>query len=172
MTRTRSSLRRRLPALFTLMLMPLPALASGLAAPAAIDREIAVFTGQPLGAPGGAARPIDRRLRLAACIAPLALSWHGDDHASVLVQCPDPGGWRLYAAIAAPARQISAAAPVVERGQVVTVAVTGDNFAVSQSAEALESGPVGAWIRVRVGPKGDPLQAQVVRPGLVELPIQ
>lgn len=155
-----------------LALLPLPAAAAGLADPAAIDRDIAAFTGQPIGAPGGAARPIDRRLRLAACAAPLALSWHGDDHASVLVQCPDPGGWHLYAAIAAGARQNAATAPVVERGQVVTVAITGENFAVSQSAEAMESGAVGAWIRVRVGPRADPVQAQVVRPGLVELPIQ
>lgn len=155
-----------------LMLLPLPVLAAGLADPAAIDREIAAFTGQPVGAPGGAAHPVDRRLRLAACAAPLALSWHGDDHTSVMVQCPDPGGWHLYAAVAAAARQSAAAAPVVERGQVVTVAITGENFAVSQSAEAMDSGPVGAWIRVRVGPRADPVQAQVVRPGLVELPIQ
>ncbi len=172
MTRTRPPLRRRLPALFLIALLPLPALAAGLADPAAIDREIATFTGQPVGAPGGAARPVDRRLRLAACTAPLALSWHGEDHASVLVQCPDPGGWRLFAAMSAPTRQNAAAPPAIERGQAVTVAVTGENFAVSQTAEAMDSGPVGAWIRVRVGPRGDPVQAQVVRPGLVELPVQ
>jgi flagella basal body P-ring formation protein FlgA len=40
---------------------------------AAIDQAVAQFTGHPIGVPGGAAQPIDRRLRLAACTAPLAL---------------------------------------------------------------------------------------------------
>jgi flagella basal body P-ring formation protein FlgA len=52
------------------------------------------------------------------------------------------------------------------------VAITGDGFSVSQSAEALESGAVGAWIKVRTQAKSDPLQAQVVRPGLVEVRVE
>ena len=149
--------------------------AQGLADPAAIDRDVAAFTGQPIGAPGGAARPVDRRLRLAACSAPLALSWRGDVHASILVECPDAGGWHIYVATAAPAsgntRQTAAAA-AIERGQAVTVALTGDGFSVSQPAEALESGAVGAWIKVRTQAKADPVQARVVRPGLVEVPVE
>ena len=137
--------------------------AQGLADPAAIDRDVAAFTGQPIGAPGGAARPVDRRLRLAACTAPLALSWRGDVHASILVECPDAGGWHIYVATAAPA---------IERGQAVTVALTGDGLSVSQPAEALESGAVGAWIKVRTQAKADPVQARVVRPGLVEVPVE
>jgi flagella basal body P-ring formation protein FlgA len=60
---------------------------------------------------------------------------------------------------------------VIERGQGVTEAVTGDGFSVSQPAEALESGAIGAWIRVRTQAKSDPIQAQVMRPGLVEVRI-
>jgi flagellar basal body P-ring formation protein FlgA len=144
---------------------------AGLQDPAAIDRDVAAFTGQPIGAPGGAARPVDRRLRLAACSAPLAMSWRGDMRSSILVECPDVGSWHVYVAVAAGGRQ-SPAAPVIERGQLVTVAVTGDGFAVSQPAEALEPGAVGAWIRVRTGPRADPVQAQVVRPGVVEVPVE
>ncbi|WP_428331787.1 flagellar basal body P-ring formation chaperone FlgA [Novosphingobium sp.] len=147
------------------------ALAPGLHDPGAIDRAVASFTGQPIGAPGGAARPIDRRLRLGACAAPLALSWRGEAHASILVECPDAGGWHLFVALAAGARQ-TAAAPVIERGQSVTVALTGDGFSVTQSGEALENGAVDAWIRVRTVAKGEPLQARVVRPGLVEVPVE
>lgn len=139
--------------------------------PAVIDREVAAFTGQPIGAPGGAARPVDRRLRLTACSAPLALSWRGDAHASILVECPDTGGWHIFVATSGSARQ-TPAGPVIERGQSVTVAVTGDGFSVSQPAEALESGAVGAWIRVRTQAKADPVQAQVVRPGLVEVRVE
>jgi len=147
------------------------AAAPGLHDPGAIDRDVATFTGQPIGAPGGAARPIDRRLRLSACAAPLALSWHGDARASILVECPDAGGWHLFVALAAGARQ-SVAGPVIERGQSVTVALTGDGFSVSQPAEALENGALGAWIRVRTVAKGEPLQARVVRPGFVEVPVE
>src|SRR6478609_6219167 len=48
-----------------------PALAAGFADPAAIDRAVAAFTGAPIGTPGGARTPVDRRLRLAACNAGL-----------------------------------------------------------------------------------------------------
>jgi flagellar basal body P-ring formation protein FlgA len=144
---------------------------AGLQDPAAIDRDVAAFTGQPIGAPGGAARPVDRRLRLTACTAPLAMSWRGDARSSILVECPDVGSWHVYVAVAAGIRPGSAA-PVIERGQQVTVAVTGDGFAVTQAAEALEPGAIGAWIRVRTGPKSDPVQAQVVRPGMVEVPVE
>ena len=111
-------------------------------------------------------------MRLASCSAPLTLSWHGDAHASILVECPDAGGWHIYVATApGNARQV-AAAPVIERGQAVTVALTGNGFSVSQPAEALESGAIGAWIKVRTQAKADPIQAQVVRPGLVEVPVE
>ena len=103
--------------------------------------------------------------------APLALSWRGDAHASILVECPDPGGWHIFVAMSGLART-TPAGPVIERGQSVTVAITGDGFSVSQSAEALESGAVGAWIKVRTQAKSDPLQAQVVRPGLVEVRVE
>jgi flagella basal body P-ring formation protein FlgA len=170
-TRTSRSL-----AISLLIASSTPAVAAqGFEDPAAIDRDVGAFTGQPIGAPGGAARPIDRRLRLAACAAPLALSWHGDTRASILVECPDPGGWHVYVATSAPAPGIARqtpAAPVIERGQSVTVALTGDGFSVSQPAEALESGAVGAWIRVRTQAKADPVQAQVVRPGLVEVVVE
>jgi len=145
--------------------------APGLQDPASIDRDVAAFTGEPIGAPGGAARPIDRRLRLSACAAPLALSWRGDARTSILVECPDAGGWHIYVALSAGIRQ-SVAGPVIERGQSVTVALTGEGFSVSQPAEALESGALGAWIRVRTVAKGEPLQARVVRPGLVEVPVE
>jgi flagella basal body P-ring formation protein FlgA len=167
---------RRPLAISLLLLFTAPsAFAQGIEDPAAIDRDVGAFTGQPIGAPGGAARPVDRRLRLAACSSPLALSWRGDAHASILVECPDPGGWHIFVATTVPApgtaRQ-TAAAPVIERGQSVTIALTGDGFSVSQPAEALESGAVGTWIRVRTQAKSDPVQAQVVRPGLVEVAVE
>jgi flagella basal body P-ring formation protein FlgA len=162
------------PALLAaLMLAPLPALAAPLTDLAAIDMAVAAFTGQQIGVPGGAAQPVDRRLRLAACSAPLALSWYGSAETSVLVRCPDAGGWRVFVPVSA-ARAVPVVAPAamaVMRGEGVTVSVAGDGFTVSQPGEALEAGAVGAWIRVRTAAKADPLRARVVRPGLVELPV-
>ncbi|WP_408589063.1 flagella basal body P-ring formation protein FlgA [Novosphingobium sp.] len=145
------------------------ALAPRFADPVAIDNTVAAFTGQAIGVPGGAALPVDRRLRLAPCAAPLALSWRANAHDTVVVQCPDVGGWRLYVAVAGAAHGDPAAAAVM-KGEAVTVAATGDGFSVSQSGEALEGGAVGSWIRVRTTAKGDPVRARIVRPGLVEFP--
>lgn len=64
--------------------------------PAAIDREVAAFTGVPAGGMGGAMLPTDRRLRLALCRSPLAMSWRTARRDSLIVECPDPGSWHLF----------------------------------------------------------------------------
>ena len=136
-----------------------------------IDRQVAAFTGAPIGAAGGATQGLDRRLRLRPCYAPLALAWRGQTRDTVVAECPDAGGWRLFVPVRAAASGPSGP-PVVNRGDAVTMAISGDGFSVSQPAEALDAGGVGSWIRVRAaGGKGDPLRAQVVRPGLVALPL-
>ena len=148
-----------------------PALALAVTEPSAIDRAVADFTGAPLGAPGGAALPVDRRLRLAACTSSLALGWYGSRQDAVLVQCPT-AGWRLYVPLK-PDPAAPATAPAVMRGDAVTISLEGEGFAVSQPGEAMEAGPVGGWIKVRTLAAGStPLRAKVIRPGLVgiELP--
>lgn len=143
-----------------------------------IDREVAAFTGASVGEQGGAATPVDRRLRLNPCAAPLALSWRSDRRDSVLVQCPVAGGWRLYVPVRGAAAGMAASAlPAINKGDAVTIAVTGDGFSVSQPGEALEGGPVGAWIRVRGAAAAakfganDAMRARIVRPGLVSVPL-
>ena len=143
-----------------------PALAQAVTEPSAIDRAVADFTGAPLGAPGGAALPVDRRLRLAACTSSLALGWYGSRQDAVLVQCPT-AGWRLYVGLKADLAA-SVATPVVMRGDAVTISLAGEGFAVSQPGEALEAGPVGSWIKVRTLAAGtQPLRARVLHPGAV-----
>jgi flagella basal body P-ring formation protein FlgA len=147
----------------------------------AVDREVAAFTGAPIGAPGGASMPVDRRLRLQACAAPLAVSWNGLRRDSVQVQCPAAGGWRIFVPLTTGAMVgAMAAAPAVNKGDAVSIAVTGDGFTVSQPGEALEGGPIGGWIRVRPVKSGgaatafgnsDTLRAQIVRPGMVAIPL-
>ncbi|HEX7752824.1 MAG TPA: flagella basal body P-ring formation protein FlgA [Novosphingobium sp.] len=154
--------------------LPVAAFAAPFADPAAIDREVAAFTGVPQGQPGGAALPVDRRLRLAACGSPLSIGWHAQRRETVLVQCPDAGGWRVFVPVMA-AQGVAAAAPAVLRGEAVTISVAGDGFTVSQPGEAMEAGAVGSWIRVRLAQagiaRGEPMRAQIVRPGLVSVPM-
>lgn len=127
---------------------------------AAVDRAVADFA-------GGAASPLDRRLRLAPCVSPLALSWRTPRRETVVVECPDAGGWRLFVPVSAGA---GIAPLAINRGDAVSVSVSGQGFSVSQPGEALESGPVGEWIRVKTA-GGQPMRAQVVRPGLVSVPL-
>ena len=143
---------------------------------AAIDRDVATFTGASIGMPGGARGPVDRRLRLNACRTPLSFAWRTAQRDTVVVQCPDAGGWRLYVPVLGAAAE-AAALPAINRGDAVTISVAGDGFAVSQPGEALESGPVGAWIRVRTvsaarnTATANAMRGQVMRPGLVVLPL-
>jgi flagella basal body P-ring formation protein FlgA len=151
------------------------AAAGGYADLNAIDREVAGFTGAEIGQSGGAATPVDRRLRLRPCSASLALSWRTGTHDSVVVQCQDPGSWRLFVPVRKPVQAAGVSAePVISRGDAVSIAVKGDGFTVAQPGEAMEAGAIGAWIRVRAvnaKPGVEPMRAQVVRPGLVSLPL-
>ncbi|GAA4775094.1 flagella basal body P-ring formation protein FlgA [Novosphingobium ginsenosidimutans] len=149
---------RTLPLL--LAVLASPALAQGLTDLDEVDRQVSAFVGQPTP-------PVDRRLRLARCTAPLALDWYGNGRQAVQVRCPVPAGWTLYVAMPA-AAAAAAAPPLVQRGDSVTIQVGGDGWAVSQPGEALEAGAAGAWIKVRgLVPKAPVLRGRVLRPGLV-----
>ena len=160
-----------------LLLAAAAAVPGGFADLDAIDRQVAAFTGVPVGEVGGALTPVDRRLRLQPCRTGMALSWRSTLKESVVVQCGDLGGWRLFVPVRR-ADLTAAAAPAanaVSRGDAVAIAVVGDGFTVSQPGEAMEAGPVGAWIRVRpvaAGANGaEPMRARIERPGLVTLPL-
>lgn len=134
---------------------------------AAVDAAVAAFTGAALGTPGGAMAAVDRRLRLARCAQPLALSWYGVARDRVQVDCPVPGGWRLFLPVHTGSAE-RGQPPAIARGDAISVAVSGPGFAVAQPAEALDSGAVGGWIRVKtLGAAPQTLRARVVRPGLV-----
>jgi flagella basal body P-ring formation protein FlgA len=159
-------------AMTALLAGAMPAAAAGFADLAGIDRAVAEFTGAPIGVPGGARSAVDRRLRLAVCGSGLVLEWYGRARDTVLVRCPEQGGWRLFVPLASGGAQ-QGGTDVVGRGDMVSITVRGSGFTLSRQGEALEAGAVGEWIRVRPADKrSDPLRAQVVRPGVVgmELP--
>lgn len=157
-----------------LLASPVAAQTPAFADLARIDRAVAEFTGAAQGQPGGATLPVDRRLRLTPCQAPIALEWNGPRRDSVVVRCPEPGSWRLFVPVNAAGTQGSQA-PAILRGEAVTIAISGEGFSVSQPGEALESGAVGSWIRVRTTSagmaRGEPKRARVVQPGVVSIPL-
>lgn len=112
--------------------------------PAELDRAVATFAGMP-------GQPVDRRLRLTPCPQPLAAEWYGAEQRTVQLRCPVRGGWRLFVPLAATGAVAAPEPPAITRGDVVALVVAGDGFAVSQAGEALESGAIGSWIRVRLG---------------------
>lgn len=154
-----------------LSLAPLHAQPPGYHDLATVDAAVSAFTGAGAGQPGGAVMPVDRRLRLAPCYGALIAAWHGSRQDNVVVQCSDPGGWRLFVAISGKGRQDVAHPPAVARGDVVTISVSGNGFAVTQTGEAMEAGPLGGWIRVRTSARAAPIRGRIDRPGLVVVPI-
>jgi flagella basal body P-ring formation protein FlgA len=131
-----------------------------------IERQVAAFAEGDPANPASTLIPVDRRLRLSACAAALELAWPGTRRDSVLVRCPQPGGWKIYVRLLASSTARAAATPVVMRGDSVTVTLRGPGFSVSQSGEAMDAGAVNSWVRVRVGKDGE-MRARVLRPGVV-----
>ena len=164
-------------------LATVPAIASAQTAPyadpAAIDAEVAAFTGAAVGMPGGARGPVDRRLRMAPCGQPLAFAWHGRGASMVRVECNAPAApWRIFVPVNAGGTPATGAAasnsPLpadVARGQVLTITLQGRGFAISQQAEALEEGRVGQWIRVRPEGSREEVRARVDSPVRVTIPL-
>jgi flagella basal body P-ring formation protein FlgA len=140
-----------------------------------LDRAIAGFTGAPIGQVGGAITPVDRRLRLQPCSLAPVLTWLSARRDAVMVQCPDAGSWRLSVPVQRSGGGMLEAS-AVSRGDAVTIQVEGEGFSVSRPGQVLEAGAVGAWVRVAPtvsGPaQAQPLRAQVVRPGLVRVPLE
>lgn len=154
-----------------LMGLSAPAIAQNFTDPALIDREVASFLGMSPTLAGTAFVPVDRRLKLTNCAQPLSTGWQGTRRDSVLVQCPQPGGWKVYVRLVGQPAAEQAQQAAVKRGQAVTVTLRGSGFSVSQSAQALEDGATGDWIRIRVG-KETEMQAEVLRPGAVGVNLQ
>lgn len=147
-------------------MLPMLLLIQSITSPVEIDRQVAAHLNAPIGAIGGAERPVDPRLKLARCDQQLALitSARGD---SVTVQCPD--GWRLFVRVSGKPTASSGqpGPPTVRRGQEVTLRLSGTGFSVSQSATALDDGATGGWVRVRRG--RETVRGRVTADGAVEL---
>jgi flagella basal body P-ring formation protein FlgA len=155
-----------------------PASAQSFQSIAAVEQQVVATLGVPIGQPGGPARPIDRRLKLTACPAPIIVEPIA--LGAVTVRCQQIG-WRLRVpvlqgsgdatatAIAAPAMRAARAEPIIRRGDPVALVVTTGSFTVSRQAIAEQDGAPGDRIRVRTEPRKPPIVGQVLPDGRVAL---
>lgn len=147
---------------------PAPASAPAFEALDTLEARIVATLGAGIGEPGGPLRPLDRRLRLAACPSPPQLAV--PTPASAVVQCVSQG-WRIYVPLVRTAGGPAAAAGptereiVVRRGDQVDVVRSGANFSVSIRALAQQDGAVGDRIRVRIEGRSAPITAEVAAEG-------
>ena len=143
---------------------------------ATLDRAVAAFTGQPVGAQGGPRAPVDPRLRLAQCPT-VALNWRSDARDAVVVTCSGPD-WRVFVpvlrAASAPATvttpaPVAALIIVVRRGDPVMIEAGTDGFQITREGTAATDAVAGARVAVRVTGTAQPVQAIAVAPGRVTL---
>lgn len=164
---------RALPAFTALLLAASPLAANSFTSPAAMDAAVADFLGAPVGAPGGAARQIDAKLKLAACGGGLDVAWYGNAGTTVLVSCQSRG-WRVFVPVGghgtASVRGRMDGETIVKRNETVSLVYEGSGFTLTRQGEALEPGSRGQWIKIKpVGDNAKPVSGEVVGPGLVRV---
>jgi flagella basal body P-ring formation protein FlgA len=142
-----------------------------------LDVQVAASLGAAIGQPGGARQPIDRRLRLAPCAEPVTVD--APAMGAVAVRCASRG-WRIRVPLVAdastqaphvtPASAPVRAAPIVRRGDQVTVVARSASFTVSAIGTADQDGSPGDRIRVRMEQRAAPLIGEVLPDGRIALP--
>ena len=144
-----------------------------------LDRAVAAFTGHGVGIEGGARTAVDPRLRLAHCPT-VALSWRTAAHDAVVVACAGPD-WRIFVPVinTAPATsgvvRVAAAAPVkaapvIRRGDPVTIEAGTRGFSITRDGIAMSDAAPGGRFLVRVDDTRTPVQAVAVASGHATLP--
>ncbi len=140
----------------------------------ALDMRVSAALGAAIGEPGGAARPIDKRLKLAACPDPVTI----DEPAlgAVAVRCAALG-WRIRVPLVRPAVEAGSstvaaakAEPVIRKGDQVELSASAGSFTVSTIAVAEQDGAPGDRIRVKSDRKAGAVIGVVTADGRVSLP--
>ncbi len=144
---------------------------------AKLESRVVAALDADIGQIGGPVAPIDRRLKLASCPAPVVI----DPPAlgALPLRC-EALGWRIRVPLvripgATPAMQAAAAAPppatpiVIKRGDPVQLVSGAQGFSVSTAGVAQDDGHAGGVVRVKTDPKGPVILGQVVDAGLVRV---
>lgn len=137
---------------------------------AALDMRVAAALGAGVGEPGGPARPIDRRLKLAACPQPVTVD--APALGAVAVRC-EPLGWRIRLPLvraAAPEAAAAKAEPLIRKGDQIELTASSGSFTVSTVAFAEQDGAPGDRIRVRSERNKAAVIGVVTPDGRVSLP--
>lgn len=132
-----------------------------------LEARIVATLGAGIGEAGGPVRPIDRRLKLAACTNTPEIAV--PTPASAVVRC-GADGWRIYVPLIRSALAEAAqekAEPMVRKGDQVELIASGGGFTVTTVAVAQQDGARGEFIRVRTGAKSAPVTAEVSALGQV-----
>ncbi len=146
-----------------------------------LDAIVAQFTGKPLGEQGGARTPVDKRLKLQSCAAP-QLEWRSDAKDAVVVRCMAPA-WRIYVPVNAAPQPRKAplalaeapvapvkAAPVIRRGDPITVEAGSPGFSITRDGIAMGDAAAGARLMVKIDDRKPPIQAVALESGRARLP--
>ena len=158
-----------------------PAAAQDFQPTAVLDTIVSQFTGQRIGAIGGARSAVDSRLRLARCPAP-QLEWRSEAHDAVVVRCMAPA-WKIFVPVnalplpkpmpaqpAAAAAPVAKAEPVIRRGDPVTIETGSPGFSVTREGVAMNDAAPGARLMVKVDERKPPVQAIALDIGRARLP--
>lgn len=140
----------------------------------AIETQVVASLGAGIGEPGGPARPIDRRLRLAACPQPITVE--EPVLGAVTVRCASLG-WRIRVPLVSDGTTTTVATraaavraePIIRRGDQVTLVAMAQGFSVSTVATAEQDGAPGDHIRVRAQGRPASIVGQVQSDGRVTL---
>lgn len=116
---------------------------------------------------GAEAVPIDRRIKLAACPQEPEIS--GPLAGAVSVRCTSLG-WRLRVAVnGASAPSGAPVQPVVHRGDAIELVSRGAGYSVTSVGTALDEGPAGGSIRVKIPTSPFPVAAVIARAGVASI---
>lgn len=160
--------RRLAPAI---MMIGTAANAQGFENISMLEMRLTAALGASVGAPGGPARPVDRRLKLAPC--PQPASFEPPALGAATIRC-EPLGWRIRVPLVrvAAAGQVAGqpAEPIVRRGDQVELTASSSSFTVSTVAVAEQDGAAGDRIRVRSEGRKGAVIGIVAKDGRVSLP--
>ncbi|MDB5713252.1 MAG: flagellar protein [Sphingomonadales bacterium] len=113
----------------------------------------------------GAARPVDRRIKLAIC--PETVSVSAPLARSVTVAC-NSIGWRIRVPVS-PTALAFAGPMLMRKGDPVSVVTGAAGFSASVSGIAEGEGRLGERVRVRTGPGASVIVGLIADPGTVRI---
>lgn len=141
-------------------------LLSPLGAMAGDFQNLEAIEARAADAAGSRVRPVDRRLKLAACPEPLQADLPA--LGAVAVRCASLG-WRVRVLVEGSAVPLVTEPILIKRGDPVTVNFIAPGFSVTASGIAESEARLGERVRVRVDQKANPVMGEATDAGTVRV---